>query len=273
MIDGSGEVAPVMSMIDSGQTLATVLDGLTITGGTGDNQSKKGGGMYSINAGATLRNCIITGNSALGNTVHSSGGGLAFDSGIVDTAFILENCLIADNIAAGTGDGGGLWVLGNQVSITGCTFSNNSAPDKGDGFYRSGAAFSFTISNSIFYGNGDVGDANEIYMANGTGTINYTDIEGGQNGVTKDSGTLNWGPGILNVDPKFVNPSAGDYHLKPGSPVSNKGDPAYTGIGETDIDGDPRVLYGRIDLGADEWVRARPKPVGADPSPPPTAVP
>ncbi len=43
-------------------------------------------------------------------------------------------------------------------------------------------------------------------------------------------------------------------HLAVGSPCINAGDPACLAIdGETDMDGQPRVLYGTIDIGADEY--------------------
>jgi len=46
----------------------------------------------------------------------------------------------------------------------------------------------------------------------------------------------------------------GDYHLRPDSPCINAGDPNYVaGPNETDIDGEARVMFGRIDMGADEF--------------------
>jgi len=44
------------------------------------------------------------------------------------------------------------------------------------------------------------------------------------------------------------------YHIRPNSPCINAGDPAYaTEPNETDIDGQPRIGNGRIDIGADEY--------------------
>ncbi|UCD30194.1 MAG: LamG domain-containing protein, partial [Planctomycetota bacterium] len=44
-----------------------------------------------------------------------------------------------------------------------------------------------------------------------------------------------------------------DYHLLPDSPCINAGDPDYLAhSGETDLDGKPRVIGGRIDMGAYE---------------------
>jgi len=44
-----------------------------------------------------------------------------------------------------------------------------------------------------------------------------------------------------------------DYHLQPDSPCINRGDPNADYGGQTDIDGDDRVVHGRVDIGADEY--------------------
>ncbi len=47
-------------------------------------------------------------------------------------------------------------------------------------------------------------------------TIKYSDIEGGQDGVSVSGcySTLSWGQGNINTDPRFADPAAGDFHLK-----------------------------------------------------------
>jgi hypothetical protein len=54
--------------------------------------------------------------------------------------------------------------------------------------------------------------------------------------------------GAMNLDPRFVDPVARDYHLSAGSPARDAVDagPAM------DFEGDPRPRGGRFDLGADE---------------------
>jgi hypothetical protein len=54
--------------------------------------------------------------------------------------------------------------------------------------------------------------------------------------------------GATNVNPAFMNPAAGDYHLGGGSPAR---DFANTGPA-TDFEGDPRPQGLRFDIGADE---------------------
>ena len=82
-------------------------------------------------------------------------------------------------------------------------------------------------------------------------TINYSDVQGG------------WtGEGNIDTDPCFVEMGYwdannilfdSDYHLLPSSPCIDAGDPNYIASpNDTDLDGKPRVMGGRIDMGAYE---------------------
>ena len=66
--------------------------------------------------------------------------------------------------------------------------------------------------------------------------------------------TVDWGQGNIDLDPRFVDTvDIADYHLLDDSSCIDAGDPGFVaGPGETDIDGDPRILGGKIDIGADE---------------------
>jgi hypothetical protein len=60
--------------------------------------------------------------------------------------------------------------------------------------------------------------------------------------------------GNIDEDPSFVNPTGGDYHLSKYSECINRGDPSYTAApNETDMDGQPRIMLGQVDIGADEF--------------------
>jgi len=56
----------------------------------------------------------------------------------------------------------------------------------------------------------------------------------------------------ISLDPLFVDPADDDYHLRAGSPCIDAGTDA--GV-TTDIDGDPRPIGVRVDIGADEYHR------------------
>jgi len=96
-----------------------------------------------------------------------------------------------------------------------------------------------------------------------TVTISYSDVQDGRSGVhVVPTCTLNWGVGNIDVNPGFVSPGYwdpwywinGDYHLLPDSLCIDAGDPNYmTDANDFDIDGNPRVIGGRIDMGFDEY--------------------
>jgi len=64
--------------------------------------------------------------------------------------------------------------------------------------------------------------------------------------------TLNSGAGMINTDPLFVDQASGDFHLTYLSPCKDTGDDS-TILKLTDPEGDPRIAYGDIDIGADEF--------------------
>ena len=93
--------------------------------------------------------------------------------------------------------------------------------------------------------------------------VSYGDIAGGQAKVLLDGASLDWQAGNIDADPLFVDPDGidgiattyidNDYHLTGASPCINAGDPAGNYTGQSDIDGDARVMHGQVDIGADEF--------------------
>ena len=66
--------------------------------------------------------------------------------------------------------------------------------------------------------------------------------------------------GNFKKNPRFVRPSIGDgsydgdYHLRNGSPCIDAGDPCYAPwVGQTDWDGQGRVMLDKVDIGVDEF--------------------
>jgi hypothetical protein len=64
-----------------------------------------------------------------------------------------------------------------------------------------------------------------------------------------------WGAGMLDSDPQLVDPNS-DYHLTAGSPCRDAGDPLARGTGQVDIDSEPRLMGGQVDIGVDEFTAA-----------------
>jgi len=75
-------------------------------------------------------------------------------------------------------------------------------------------------------------------------TVTYSDVKDG------------WpGTGNINADPLFVDPTIYDYHLTWDSPCKDTGDNAAIYIPDYDFEDDPRISYGTVDMGADEFHR------------------
>ena len=185
-----------------------------------------GGGIYCYNSNAIVTNCTITDNSS-----YDSGGGFYSHLG----SPTISNCIITGNSANHVRSNGGGVVICGIAAIGHCTITGNWVNGSGGGIHGCNPTISPTISNCIVWDNGD----SEV---GGSATVSYSDVEGGYPGT-----------GNIDADPLFVDSAGGDYHLSANSLCINAGDPAYSSEpGEADIDGDLRVINGRVDVGADE---------------------
>jgi parallel beta-helix repeat protein len=197
--------------------------------------SNSGYGMYNRGSSTSLTNCTFSSNSSGG--MHNRDG----------SSTSLTNCTFSGNSGYGMLD-----VFGCSTSLTNCTFSGNS----GNGM--SSVVGSLTVTNCVLWGNGAT-DGQEIHLeGNSNAWVSYSDVQGGPNDVTVKPGSiLNWGAGNIDADPCFVQPRyqdanglwvEGNYYLLPYSLCIDAGDPNYISEpGETDIDGNPRIINGRID--------------------------
>ena len=102
-----------------------------------------------------------------------------------------------------------------------------------------------SIKNCIFRGHADANDLIGCYAA-------YSCIEYPTEFYEDPNETIYLGIGEGNIDddPLF---EAGDYHLSSTSPCIDLGDPNETCYHQRDIDKQFRVLYERVDMGADEY--------------------
>lgn len=117
IIDGTGLNDSVVKCI-SGEGSNTVLDGFTISGGSGSLWDTypylRGGGMLIIGSSPTILNCIFSGN---GRT--NDGGGIWCDG----SSPTISNCIIRNN-SGGHGGGIGCWDKSNP-NINNCIISAN----------------------------------------------------------------------------------------------------------------------------------------------------
>ncbi|MFO0675811.1 MAG: right-handed parallel beta-helix repeat-containing protein [Polyangiaceae bacterium] len=160
-----------------------------------------GGGFYVFNPNsrATLSHNVVTQNWAA-----SAGGGEFVDEAA--TAF-LDHELIYDNEVSQRG-GAGIYVDGlgepdggSKATLDHCTVAHNKGgTSTGGNGIRIATESQVTVTNSIFWGNGDdflVGDP-----------LVRLDM---RHSISKEvvSGT-----GNLQVDPLFADPDAGDFHVR-----------------------------------------------------------
>ena len=105
-----------------------------------------------------------------------------------------------------------------------------------------------TVDSTIVWGNTAQQAAQIVHGSDLT--VRFCDVMGGSQGVG-GGGTLTWCSN-LETDPLFLDPAGRDLHLAPGSPCEGTGNPDAFGIGEFDLDSEPRVMGGRVDIGVDE---------------------
>ena len=59
--------------------------------------------------------------------------------------------------------------------------------------------------------------------------------------------------GDIDQDPKFIDPAHGNYRLMGNSPARDAGENSPPGTTRNvDLDGNPRVVFGTVDMGAYE---------------------
>jgi subtilisin family serine protease len=206
-----------------------------------------GGGFYAGLSVCDVNNCIFIDNDA-----NTWGGGLCNMTGTTT----ITNCLLFGNDA---NDGGAIHNHDSAVvTINNCTLAQNTA-NKGGGIYNhSFNQSSHTVvsaSNCILWDNDATTAGDEIYnQMYSVMKVGYSDVEGSGGSDNWDSNLGTDLGGNIDADPNFVNPDANDFHLNPGSPCIDEGDPNGDYDGQKDIDGEVRVFNGRVDIGADEFV-------------------
>src|SRR5262249_10097217 len=132
----------------------------------------------------TIANCLVTENQAGAGTTPGFGGGIHLNaSGTV------SNVTLANNSTVSSSGGGGVWIA-RTVALQNCVFWQNTAA-------------------------GGSTEVQQIGGFNAGDSINYSIVQG-------FSGAFG-GTGNTAADPLFVNPGAGDFHLRPGSPGIDSG--------------------------------------------------
>ncbi|MDD5706430.1 MAG: choice-of-anchor Q domain-containing protein, partial [Kiritimatiellae bacterium] len=242
-------------------TATPVISNCFIAGNSAGNAGNmgSGGGVFC----GTVIGCLIVGNSApMGLATGAGGGTSGYQLGTTVYYFPVINSIITGNIGysgAGTyrnhltnclvtgnnGFTGGGYGLGD---VNNCTIVDN----KGNQFGTSGGAggiYGFLTSwNSIVYFN--TGSYPNFVHVAGYGVFSNC-CAGTTIPASMDGG------GNTTADPKFLDRAAGNYRLKFSSPCVNTGTNQAWMATARDLDGTRRVLDGRVDMGAYEWIPLR----------------
>jgi hypothetical protein len=110
------------------------------------------------------------------------------------------------------------------------------------------------VFNSAGFYYGGV-DSLQNNLQNVVNCIIYNNFNGNYNGVNMNyccTTPLPSGIGNITNAPDFVNLTGGDYHLQPNSRCINVGN-NLSAIKNTDLDGNPRIAGGTVDMGAYEY--------------------
>ena len=218
------------------------VTGCTFSGNTTTSGDMGGGGgmCNRESSSPTVTNCTFS-----GNTAKFAGGGMC---NVESSNPTVTDCTFSGNWAIGAG-GMGSWDA-SSPTVTNCTFSGNTAAFAGGGMWNVDYC-SATVTNCILWSN----TPDQLDDESGfPSLVAYTCIEGGWTGV-----------GNISDDPCFVDPNGpdgdpntcedNDYHLSPNSPCIDAGDPNFVADPNWpfDIDAEPRVRDGRVDMGSDEY--------------------
>ncbi len=201
-----------------------------------ENTAYRGGGA----ADGILNNCTCTSNSV------AAGGGGALNAK-------LTSCILTGNWSAGTGGGVAECLLNNSVlsnnssgfgggadwsTLRNCTLTGNSAGVAGGGVSGDLGIDGCTLYNCIVYSNTAAVGANFSSLS----FLNYCCTTP----LPED------GVGNITNAPLFVDYAGGNLGLQSNSPCINAGNNEYA-PGPTNLDGNPRIVSGTVDIGAYEF--------------------
>lgn len=214
------------------------------------NQAAFGGAIWSnqpfvVQRSRLLRNVATNVGGAIGSQLLTPSGDV-----------IVESCLFAGNYAVQLA--GALHCDGTSTALHGLRVLNSTlvANLVDPAGYAGGAIYAdrvrLTLANTIAWANTAAAGA-QIELADADLHADASDVEGGASGVgLLGTGTIVWGPLMLDVDPQFADADGpddqpltfndNDYRLSLASPCVDAGDNALVRADLFDLDGDGNRL-------------------------------
>ena len=258
ILDGKGSRV----LYAKGLSYISLIDGFTITGGNETEGSIKcGGGIAVRTASLNIRNVIISGNRAY------YGGGIYIrnddiDVGVQPHIVTLYNVVISGNRATlgyGMYNSKSSGVELYNVTISGNAGINNVGSNTGSVY---NLQCSPKINNTIIWGN-YLGVYNTANIPADTKYPSYSNclVQGLNSNSNNNISASSVKTEIFRnpIDHSKAPTTEGDYHLRHGSPVIDKGDSLwirdYPPL--VDLDGSWRAVGETVDMGAYEYVEIR----------------
>ncbi len=200
----------------------------------------KGGNLYLNHVtNFTVSNVVIQRASArsTANSQNFVGGGVAMEQ---CAGIVFDACAIEDNRLTGTHYGGnqrgaGLYAINSDFLVT----------NSNQGLFLTPDDAGFLVRNTIVWGHADdIGNVPESRIRHSCAANLTPQVQGN-----------------INIDPLFVDTDVGDYRLLRSvdliSPAINSGQNQLWMIGAIDLEGNRRVMEGRVDMGAFESIPPR----------------
>jgi len=166
----------------------------------------------------------------------------------VTKELVFKNVLICDNVTEF-----------RNINPVGNTYSAN---------YINSLLYNNNIGNSfisplgdpknVYYRNTIISDANNIdkyFLSKSGSSVEHSSLSVPDCSALPSNVTC--GPGnLFNVDPQFRDTANGDFTLLPCSPLINAGNNNVLNLPLTDLNGDPRIQEGTVDIGTYEHAYA-----------------
>ncbi len=220
---------------EMGEDYRSIVDGFTIMNGN----MGLGAGVSCYESSPLIMNCIFFGNA--GNAIRYYSG---------------SNVTVANCVIVGNHGGSSIWGSEGNPKIINSTIAMNTSTGYAAGIMA--GIGKLTLVNSIVWGNRDKsgnGPYSQI-LTLGPETFSPKHKHTYYHNCIEGWGTDPNGVGNFESDPLFVDSIDGDFHLTAGSPCVDRGDPDGNYLADvvSDFEGDKRISFGRIDVGADEYL-------------------
>lgn len=175
---------------------------VTITGGTASENRAIEGGAYWVGSGTTLDltgDSDVSDNFAMGAASDQGGGGIYVDGGTLT----VTGGAISDNAASGaSGSGGGVFVNGGSATLSGVSVQRNGASRAGGGIESLGQTNVTLLTGTALTGNttgSAPGNGGGLHVS-GPGFVTLGDVTVSNNRAQNEGGGLwNSGTGAMSV--------------------------------------------------------------------------